>query len=698
MTIRVTAALKPPCARRGGAAIVGMSLLDPHGEICGRSVALLFGGRRDASSLGLEIFLAEGVWTTVDAVGDAARRFADRPIASDPFSFDATEPVGLGRWRPLALTGEAESIRDDLYTGRFDRVQKALWGEPGDELARTVRDLGLDPVADLAARGVRLEAGRGAFAACPGDASAAALAWYGDTGSKGEIRRQAAESYPVLAGLIAGSAGMRRAVDLRISPAEAWREALPSLGPAGASRLGRIAGAGATQERLGETFEDEANDERRPPLSGPWTVGEAVRWLDRAAEKKRGIDIAPNCDRQWSAFTAIWSGLIMPYSSHFDAPMIGMLPPGSDWAALREQLGRDLGLDAGRLPDRADLNAAVIDSAVLCEMLARDVVFPVALDACERVGPGMDPPPTRDSRKWAALTTLAREAAAGMLMPTGGGGPLRACARLAVRGHHGRLAELDDARRNPRAEANEPEGGSPYGSRAWEAPWPNPTDGALRFLASQADLEREGREMEHCIGRAGIYCRTIWSGEAAAARVAAKGREATVFIRLLSDGRPRPRAANDRRGSSSFSIEMHGRRNRAPHSACIDAVDRFLSAAHAGDIPVRTEWQSFARWTRSAEGVARRNGMSETCTPRGAWEALCGTPLDRGTGRRLWEVWRAIAPKARGIDDPAALVWRQGPAQRLLRALSPETYEAMSGRAPSAGRHPAREPDGALSP
>ncbi|MDE0256733.1 MAG: hypothetical protein OYG32_18210, partial [Rhodospirillaceae bacterium] len=310
----------------------------------------------------------------------------------------------------------------------------------------------------------------------------------------------------------------------------------------------------------------------------------------------------------------------------------------------------------------------------------------------------LDPPRARASRQGAALTTRPRQAAAATLRPPAGGGPLRACARLAARGHFGRLAALDDARRGPGDGGGETNGSSPYGGRAWEPPWPDPPDGSLRFLSSQAGLEREGREMEHCIGRMGIYCRTIWAGEASAARVAADGHEATVFIRLLEDGRPRPRAAGDRRGRSRFSIEMHGRRNRAPHAGCVDAVDRFLSAAHAGDLPVRPDWEAFASWARSPEGVARRNPAGGSRSPRIAWTNLCGRSLDADAGRRLWRIWREIAPKARGVDEPAALVWRQGAAQRLLRLLCPEAFDAMSGRARGDRRRPARETGGAPAP
>lgn len=596
------------------------------------------------------------------------------PLAPVPAPVPSCPAAAGIAWRKVELSGEAAAeMTGLLQSGNMAAAQRLLFGECTDP------DLALPPEALKAAlsrAGIDLSAGLTglqAFSACPGDADPSACRWFSAPDQAGTDRRQAAGTSPVLAGTIAREPVVRAAVEGRRSLIEALRRVYPNLGKGGLKRLGRIRTGTADQMAMGEAFDgtDDADAintvrERRLPLGGRWQVAEAVRWLDGAAGSSGGIEIVPDNASDWHAFSSIWSGMIMPMAAHFGGGMLQMRPQNGQWHRLLEGLQGDLGLAS--LPDRRVLNVAVVDAADLADRLAGDIILPAALSEISQRRDTPQPPGDR----LGAIRMQARQAALDMLIPPGSKQPLRACATTVRRGLT-RLTALDTARAG---EAGGAAGRAVHGryacGHAWEPPWEDwrsPDGSLISWLRSADEMRKEGSEMGHCIGRFPSYRNSCRLAAAIACRITGPGGERATAHLLLDDS-DRPRLS-----------QMHGRRNRPVPPACARAMNGFLEAQGAGDVPLRPERADYVDWVHSPEGQAAVGTGGDDGTS--VWTRLCGRRVtgpeaDRRTAV-LWDIWKDVLPGASRTGVPEQAVWRQPACTELLRILSPCTWEEMAG-------------------
>ena len=642
-------------------------------------------------------------WLSIDAAdvpqgGDPVGMWnLDRPAeGGDPLDPPAAREAPRPPERPLS-TAQARAHEVLAATGRLGEACAA-------EMALSAADAEGLPGA-LAARGWRygewirtagcdMKAGEEAFSACPSDADLASIRWYAAPGREGETRRQAAASMPLFAGLIARNPALRACVDRQQPLAEHIRRMFPSLGTGGIRRLGRVSSGTADQGVLGEAFTVAQGEDvlghrrqRRLPLEGPWRTEEAVVWLEELAAGAGGVDCIPSTDRDWESCSAIWSGLLLLVSTHLGTDFLAVKPPGGDWRRMHEILARDLDWPHGGLPERRDLNIAVVDAIEIADRMALDIVLPVIHQAvsCTEAPDGR-------ALFTAHLNSLLRKAAHEMFVPPRTKQPLRALAAM-VRGGLTRLDRVEvirsaDGNDGP---ARPPEDGRNRWEReGWEVPHRAPIrlDGAtITFIPDREGLRREGRTMQHCIGRLD-YWRRCWQGTGTAAHVALdenrapaggrgkSARGATAFFRVEEDGR--------------LSLEQfHGHRNahvwkrgNPLHGAVLDFLDR----QDRGEFTPDPKWGEFLAWTATEEART----LTQADGPRGEdpFQAKCGyDPSDAGRTEALWREWRNLVPGGQSIFPPARAVWRSPSARAALGIISPSVFNELSSR-------PAPEPAG----
>ena len=623
----------------------------------------------------------------------------DRPARPmdplDPLAIDAMRGPKEDR-----LVGELNFRQTHDYevwaaTGQFHRVclaEFSLDAVPDgleDELARQ----GWNFRRWLNEEGLDLAAGLAAFAACPSDADLTSVRWYGAPGRQGAIRRQAADSMPLFAGVIARNPILRACVDRQQSLTDHLRKMLPALGAGGIRRLGKISGGTAEQHVLGEAFthtEDEdvigVTRQRRLPLAGSWKTEEAIKWLDSLATAAGGVDLVPSTDEEWQSCSSIWSGMLLPVSMHLGSDTRRISPPGGSWRALHEGLAKDLDWPEGSLPDRRILNVAVVDAVELADLLASDIILPVT---CQAVAASGAVPDSQRILGNEPLRACLRQAAIAMLVPDRVKQPCRAIATM-VRQGLTRLTTLEGIRGDKGMGVAT--GSSSWEARCWETPFSGdivtPNGAMISFIRNREGMREEGSVMRHCIGRDSMgYWKKCWNGKGAAAHIGpgpdwtadAAGRAfrtgATAFFHVGGDGLLTLGALH---GYGNARVNATGNPFR-------NAVHELLEMQDDPGQTRNPDWSRFLAWTTTQEA---RLAMGTPDDER-PWVEICGyDPLEQGRTRALWQEWRELVPGGGRIDEPARAVWRLPAARSALEMVSPSTFQAMAA---PARRAPARE-------
>ncbi len=633
----------------------------------------------------------------VPAGGDAVAMWRlDRPDIEfdplDPMSFGAVEKPANARRapsRPL-LASQVQAYEVLAATGRLAEVCETEFALDESDVARIGGRLELAGwgFAEWSSRaGYDLQAGLAAFAACPTDCDLASIRWYAAPGREGGTRRQAAASMPLFAGVIARNPRLRACVDRQRPLSDDLRRLFPSLGAAGIRRLGRISSGTADQGRLGEAFTCAGGDDvlgharrRRLPLEGPWRSEEVARWLEDLACRSGGVDLVPSSDEEWESCSAIWSGFLLPVSTHLGADFLSVRPPGGRWRQMHESISRDLDWPYDSLPDRRDLNVAVVDAVEIADRLAADIILPVIHQTIVTSGEAR---PEMSIHNNEQIRFRLRRAAYEMLVPASAKQPVRVLSTM-VRHGLTRLNRIEELRAGEDCGGQRVRTGEAAGwsDKRWEIPHRGeirmPNGAVVSFIPDRETLREEGSRMRHCIGRDHMgYWRRCWNGTGTACHigpgpswVAPQGERhwqdgATAFLAVAEDG------------SLSLSA-LHGYNNRFvrnsgnPYS---QAADQFLDMHNCRQLGISEDWERFLAWTRTEAGRQTTTGRTHTST----WEQACGyDSLDAGITEALWSEWRTVAHGCSGIDVPARAVWRSPSARAVLDMISPATCRAMS--------------------
>ena len=698
-------------------AVLAADMDRPGAVVCRRSrvharwTAAPGEGPRDAAALAFLVSMIRGASARAPAVSED--EFLD-PLAPPPPAaaralrlppFAKSEIAGRDGGRAAvfnagwSVCGAAETL---IAMGRMDGPDGAaaeLLGPAagGGDVRSELTRLGWGYWRGLESSGLNMDAAAAAMAQCPGDATAAALIWYAAPGEAGRIRRQAAGSMPILAGVIAAAPELRRAVDDRHSLTAGLRALFPALGAGGVKRLGRVISGTAPQERLAAEPFDAAGGrdatgvvrERYTPLAGSWRTAEAIAWLERAAVRTGGVNLVPDSEDEWSSYTHLWSGMIMPLAAVAAGDEDSLLPkPAGGWRQLHASLARDLEC-GNRLPDRHELNTAVVDAVELSNRLADEILLPVMVSAAAERGHRISTwhyDGNTDARL--ALRAAARM----MLIPPRAKQPLRQVAQ-SMRAGITRLIRMDsivDAARSDTTPQQRQQRQEGFADKAWQPPWedcrvPARAPAAavpVRFLRSREEMRTEGSEMGHCIGRMRSYWSSCWAGTHVAAHVGGPGEAgASAYYKISAET-----------GALDL-MEIRSLRNRPPTPAVRDAAKETARQSRLGGLSANPDYGSYRDWLISPEAAevqgTRRTAQDDRGGEARRWRAIIDyEPDDKDTLNALWEVWREILPAASGVNSPAAWVWRSPAARDALQVLDPEAYDLMA----AAPRRAAPEP------
>ena len=479
--------------------------------------------------------------------------------------------------------------------------------------------------------------------------SSAAVSWYGlAAGDAKRLRLQAAGAMPVLAGYIAESLDLARAVD-EMKPLHPLLQRRTGLAKAGLRRLGRL----RRRPPEGGIFDEAAPADGADPdaaamamrgaehaLRGVDALGvnRAHRFrLDGALSLEKAMrslaelppDRVPATDADWTAFLGVLSGCAVPLSNALGIPLRRILDASKgDWSGFAGTLAGAADFAAEAF-DRRAMALTAIDSIEAVEGFARTVALPQALAS---ILDAEQPLPPVSGEFFEAAFALS----AGIAV--GGAGNVAAQMFATARRFAGRIAAMMEI------------------------------EGRAAPLRDARDLAEEGRAMRHCIGtylnRARATLCHLYS-----LRGRDGGRLSTLEISAMSGDTPAEAAA----GFEIVQNKAH--RNGRPDASARIAADAFLDALREGEAPIR--FDEIAEWRDRLLREAGRGGGA----PEVTWSsALEFDWTDAGKRQALWEEWRAVIGGRIAKSPNPGAIYRLPAARALVAAMSPKAAGILAKR------------------
>lgn len=504
-----------------------------------------------------------------------------------------------------------------------------------------------------------------------------AVAFYGTRDADlSKLRQQAAQSYPVLAGLIAETSDIAGRVDRM----EAIQEPLTErtgLSKGSLKRLGKLRAPlpdGPLFEPGSAVRGEDAlgvNRLRRMSVSGEVSLDACLRQL-----ASMPADRTPQTDEDWLAFHMTLSGCAIPVMHALSIPESQTLEASKgNWKAFREQLARSADIDPATF-GRQSMGLSTIDALEAIEDFGRTVLLPQVLRSIEETGqaiPPITPEYTQAAFAAAAEIVLGKtKNAAGTLLELG-------------RRYASRIPALMDIDLGDVTNEIHPHlRWSKYGPESFPRL-------AGRFVASNGiaivpldnftDMRRESARLHHCVGR--YYTEKARKGNCHMFSVqSADGSESYSDIELA----PIPDAGSTITVASGLTIVQHrGMNNRNPSADDLAATREWLHAMMAGRIELNIteirEWRGYLKEIGEA-------GMA-TARPQVTWASALGTDwTDDGKAQRHWAEWQHIVRgQIEKAEHPGAL-YRFAPARELLAEMNPKAAVILTERAREAARKP----------
>ena len=534
----------------------------------------------------------------------------------------------------------------------------------------------------LPAEGLDIAAARQALDAVA-QPSSSAVSWYGlAAGDAKRLRLQAAGAMPVLAGYIAESLDLARAVD-EMKPLHPLLQTRTGLTKAGLRRMGRLRrrppeggifdetapadGADPDAAALGMRGAEHAlrgvdalgvNRAHRFRLDGVLSLEKAMRSLAELP-----ADRVPATDADWIAFHRVFSGCALPLSNALGIPLKRILDASKgDWSGYADTLAGAADFAAEAF-DRRAMALTAIDSIEAVEGFARTVALPQALAS---ILEAEQPLPPVSGEFFEAAFALSADVA------VGGAGNIAAQMFATARRFAGRIAAMmeiegrapDEEPERPADKIVYPDGGFPTLTGAWTAP-----NGVVAApLRDAGDLAEEGRAMRHCIGtylnRARMTQCHLYS---------LRGRDgerlSTLEISAMSGDTPAEAAA----GFEIVQNKAH--RNGRPAASARIAADAFLDALRAGEAPIRFE--EIVEWRDQLRLEANRGGGP----PEVTWSSVLEFDwTDADKRQALWEEWRAVMGGRFANSPNPGAIYRIAAARALVAAMSPKAAEILARR------------------
>lgn len=493
--------------------------------------------------------------------------------------------------------------------------------------------------------------------------SSAAVAWYASaTGDQVRYRTQAASAMPILAGLIAESRDLSRAVDAcqPIQPLLTERTGLPKASVKRITKL-RVPVPAAPLFEAGEAVRGEdalgVNRTRRFTVSGVVSIDKAMRHLAELPP-----DRTPKDDKEWSAFYDVLTGCAIPISNAFDRPVKGLLEASKgNWAEYRATLARAADFDPDRF-DRRTMALTTIDAIEAIEGFSRTALMPQVLSSIVETG---EPLPVVTGE----YLVDGFEASAKLVL----GNAKNVASHLfeVARRYAGRIPAMMEAEGRVALEAEDRP--DQYGETAF----PILTDTffasnglILRPLRNFDELREEGQRMSHCVGGYTSKARDVRC-HLFSIRTADETESLSTLELTGMDGEDPVTAA------ANFGIvQNRARRNGAPSPEAKAATEEFMRALKGGELPIR--FDEMVDWKRRRAQDPR---SARRVAPETTWESVLEHDWrDEWTRNALWAEWRTVMGGRIGKANSPGIIYTERAARDLVASMSPRAAAILMDR------------------
>jgi hypothetical protein len=495
--------------------------------------------------------------------------------------------------------------------------------------------------------------------------SPTAVAWYATArGDLARYRMQAAKAMPILAGLIAESRDLSRAVDAcePIQPILSERTGLPKASVKRITRL-TVPVPAAPLFEAGEAVRGEdalgVNRTRRFSVSGVVSIDKALRHLAELAP-----DRTPQNDREWAAYYDVLTGCAIPIANAFDLSVRELLDASKgNWVEYRATLARAADFDPDRF-DRRTMALTTIDAIEAIEGFSRTALMPQVLSSITETG---EPVPAVTGE----FLIDGFEASAKLIL----GNAKNVAAHLfeVARRYAGRIPAMMEAEGRLVAEGD-PEGRfDRYGETAFPLLTETfvASNGLLvRPLRNFDELKAEGQRMSHCVGG---Y--TTKARDARCHLYSIRSPDETESLSTLEltglDGEDAVTAA-----ANIGIVQNRARRNGAPSAEAKAATDEFMRALKGGEIPIRFE--EIRAWKRlRAQG---QNG-ARVYRPETTWESVLEHDWrDQRVRNALWAEWRTVMGGRVAKANNPGVVYTERATRDLVASMSPRAAAILLDR------------------
>lgn len=510
--------------------------------------------------------------------------------------------------------------------------------------------------------------------------SSHAVAWYGVSDPElGKLRLQAAESYPVLAGMIADSITLARKVDAMESISEAMT-ARTGLPKAALKRIGKL------REKLADGPIFEAGEEIR---------GEDALGIDRARRTSvRGAlsleaclaplatmqaDRTPANDDDWSAYSQILPGCVTPIANAFNiAPERILDASKGNWSNWKDTLARSADFDP-EMFDRRQIALATIDALEAVDDFSRTVILPLVLRSIESTGQEI-PPQTQEYMRAAAeaageIILGKSKSIASSLLEIG----RRYASRIpSLMNIEGSIVDEGSGRTVDRWARYGPEE-FPVLMDEFRA-----SNGlVVRPLRNHEEMREESRRLTNCIGRLYLSQATQTTSHFFAVQNASNtksyGDIQMIGINVDLD-------RNEMLASLHFP-QFRAQRNGVPEPEAQLAYEEWRRELQAGNFDLNID--EIRDWRQYLLTQSRTHAQFRPVTLN--WNGALGTDWkDPEKISSYWNEWSEIMPRSAVSGPVPEALFRHAPIRRLVEEMSPAAATILRQRAEEAA-NPSRE-------
>jgi len=486
--------------------------------------------------------------------------------------------------------------------------------------------------------------------------SPVAVAWYaGAVGDQARYRMQAAKAMPVLAGLIAESRDLSRAVDA-CEPIQPLLSERTGLHKASVKRVMKLTVPvpAAPLFEAGEAVRGEdalgVNRTRRFSVSGVVSIDKALRHLAELPP-----DRTPRDDKEWAAFYDVLTGCAVPIANAFDLSVRDILDASKgNWVEYRATLARAADFDPDRF-DRRTMALTTIDAIEAIEGFSRTALMPQVLSSI--AGTGQPIPAVTGEFLVDGFDASAR-------LVLGQAKNVAAHLFEVARRYAGRIPAMMEAEGRIGAQVD-PEGRlDRYGDTAFPVLIETyiATNGLIvRPLRNFDDLKEEGRRMSHCVGG--------YTSKARDARChlfsIRTADEAESFSTLELTGLNGDHAVSA--AANLGVVQNRAHRNGNPSMEAKAATEEFMRALKEGQLPIRFDEVCAWKRQRAEDPGARRQVCPET-----TWESVLEHDwTDTQMREALWAEWRTVMGGRIGKANTPGVIYTERSARNLVASMSP---------------------------